>query len=552
MTTLDIPGSLQFVPTPNTIPIAEVSDKSWSDFSQSDYSIEQWRRACLIKPESQTDSKSDYKLPVREPNGTLNRNAVHAAAAALAGGRGGVQASASQKQSAAKSLVSMYRNQLEEDPPESLSSMASSESEETLSTNQHVISSESAKQKQELTETLTEISEANGVFEIALISPGWGSSGYYSSEVLQEAGKQKIFASGTHMFLDHPSSTEEMDRPERSVKDLVAVLQEDARWTGSALVGKAKVFSNWKTALAEMKDAIGVSVRAFAEVKEGEAEGRRGTIIERIEKALSVDFVTRAGRGGRILEVLESQREIQEKRNIGEFFEAQIHRDFTNIADYQFGDGLISREERISLSSAIGDALNAFRSSIESNSPGLLERDFYDARESETNVPSQSAGAQEEKEEKNMPQIEEARLRQLEETEGRVPTLESERDQAVKRAEQAEQDLAIERAKVYAREFAQKRITEANSELPAAVVERIVSAATHEIPLGEDGRLDTAAFGPTVDEARQEEEKYLASVYPADVGRVQGLGSHYQNNDISEADTDKAVAAVFGRAVKGA
>jgi hypothetical protein len=72
-------------PNPHTLSIAEDSNTAWGNFKESDYSIEQWRRATLIHPSEQSDNKSDYKLPVREPNGQLNRNGVHAAAAALAG-----------------------------------------------------------------------------------------------------------------------------------------------------------------------------------------------------------------------------------------------------------------------------------------------------------------------------------------------------------------------------------------------------------------------------------------------------------------------------------
>lgn len=97
-----------------------VSDTPWSNFKESDYTLEQWKRACLISPPEESDSKTDYKIPVREPDGVLNRNGCHAAAAALAGARGGVSASSESKKMAAKKLVNLYRNALEEDPPESL------------------------------------------------------------------------------------------------------------------------------------------------------------------------------------------------------------------------------------------------------------------------------------------------------------------------------------------------------------------------------------------------------------------------------------------------
>ena len=59
----------------------KISNKPWGQFSEADYDKEQWYRACLIKPpKSEYTAKKQCKLPVREPDGTLNRNAVHAAA----------------------------------------------------------------------------------------------------------------------------------------------------------------------------------------------------------------------------------------------------------------------------------------------------------------------------------------------------------------------------------------------------------------------------------------------------------------------------------------
>ncbi len=100
-----------------------VSDKPWGQFSQADYTPEQWRRACLIHMDSNSDNKADHKLPVREPDGTLNRNAVHAAAAVLAGARGGVDAPPTQKRAAARQLIRLY-GELQEEPPESLRRLA--------------------------------------------------------------------------------------------------------------------------------------------------------------------------------------------------------------------------------------------------------------------------------------------------------------------------------------------------------------------------------------------------------------------------------------------
>ena len=47
---------------------------------------------------------------------------------------------------------------------------------------------------------------APGKLLIQLITPGWGSSGYYSAEVLEQAANDKVFAKGTQMHIDHMST----------------------------------------------------------------------------------------------------------------------------------------------------------------------------------------------------------------------------------------------------------------------------------------------------------------------------------------------------------
>lgn len=97
-----------------------VSNTPWSNFKDSDYSDEQYAKSCILDrgPDVST-AKQRYSLRVREPNGTLNRNGVHAAASVLAGGRGGVNASSDAKVTAIKKLVTLYGT-LNEKPPPSL------------------------------------------------------------------------------------------------------------------------------------------------------------------------------------------------------------------------------------------------------------------------------------------------------------------------------------------------------------------------------------------------------------------------------------------------
>lgn len=100
--------------------MATVSNKPWSNFKESDYTDEQWLRACLIvRGPDAGSAKQRGSLPVREPDGTLNKNAVVAAAAALAGARGGVKVSSEEKAAAKKKLRSLYST-IGAEPPESL------------------------------------------------------------------------------------------------------------------------------------------------------------------------------------------------------------------------------------------------------------------------------------------------------------------------------------------------------------------------------------------------------------------------------------------------
>lgn len=103
--------------------MSSISNEPWGQFSQSDYDDAQWQSACILDRGAGSTPKERYALPVREPDGDLNRNGVHAAAARLAGAGGGVDAPATAKRSAAKKLMSLYR-EIGDPPPDSISKLA--------------------------------------------------------------------------------------------------------------------------------------------------------------------------------------------------------------------------------------------------------------------------------------------------------------------------------------------------------------------------------------------------------------------------------------------
>lgn len=94
------------------------------DGSPARYTDEQYRAAALFCRGTDAPPKEDCSLPVLEPTGALNVNALGAAAAALAGARGGLaNATREQKAQAARKLVRYY-NVAKMEAPESLRKLA--------------------------------------------------------------------------------------------------------------------------------------------------------------------------------------------------------------------------------------------------------------------------------------------------------------------------------------------------------------------------------------------------------------------------------------------
>lgn len=144
-------------------------------------------------------------------------------------------------------------------------------------------------------------------WRVKVIEAGWGSSGYYGSEMLASYGP-KVFKAGTKVFMNHPSVNESSDRPERDVHQLAGKLTSDAVFSENGLVAEIEFYSHYAPIIKEMASDVGLSIHALGEAKIGEAEGREGPIIESLvsDPLTSVDVVTVAGAGGKFLNLLES------------------------------------------------------------------------------------------------------------------------------------------------------------------------------------------------------------------------------------------------------
>jgi len=161
-----------------------------------------------------------------------------------------------------------------------------------------------------LTNEYTPLSEAavrsaSDTIRIRIISPGWGSSGYYSSTVLEKAAP--LYKSGTKMFLNHPTRSEVKERPERDLNQLAGYLSSDAKYErngayGPGLYADAKLMPGKVDFIRSAAPVIGISHYCEGKTTHGTAEGRTGPIIEAITAVQSVDIVTTPGRGGAIIQ----------------------------------------------------------------------------------------------------------------------------------------------------------------------------------------------------------------------------------------------------------
>lgn len=403
----------------------------------------------------------------------------------------------------------------------------------------------------------TRSTDEAGILVVDFISAGWGSSGYYSPDVVEAA--VPLFAEGTHMYFDHPSANEASDRPERSVRDLAAVIEGGASYDAEAkaIRGKVRPLKAYAELLTDEAFAknVGLSIRGSAtDIVIGEAEGRRGPIVEGLADIGSVDFVTRAGRGGRVLAVLESAGVIeatadQRREQLSDAVRTAYAGDnrYAWVQDYDDEKHTVWFE-----ASAEDEASRTWQQSYtvaDDDMSVALDGERLEVQRVTNYVPVARPGSTtttESHEETQMGtiQIEETEHARLTEKAGRVETLETERDTAVTeaatekaRADKAEAELA-ERDR---RDAARKIVDESDGSFTPLEMKGLLA----ELPLNEGGELDVETFTTTVAEA-------AAKTKRRGVHGFGGTPVDVDGETVTEADIDNAVGAAFGRTVKEA
>jgi len=142
--------------------------------------------------------------------------------------------------------------------------------------------------------------EARTNYPILMISPGTGSTAHYPAEVLKrEAAK---FKPGTLMFWNHPTKAEESARPEGNLDNLAAITTSQGKWMddgpkGPGIYSEAKVMADYAQKVEERAPHIGLSIRAGG-FTEGDRIVGGKPVLKEFSHIESVDYVTKAGRGG--------------------------------------------------------------------------------------------------------------------------------------------------------------------------------------------------------------------------------------------------------------
>lgn len=150
-----------------------------------------------------------------------------------------------------------------------------------------------------LHEASSKLSKNGQYWDATLITPGKGSSGIYSEEMLKEYGPT-AFPKGSHSYVDHPASEDE----QRSPKNLMGVLAEDARYVeGRGLVGKIQVMPHWADFVEAVAPHTGLSIYATGDGRDTE----EGFVVESLDYSIqnTCDLVSYAGRGGSLVERLK-------------------------------------------------------------------------------------------------------------------------------------------------------------------------------------------------------------------------------------------------------
>jgi hypothetical protein len=206
--------------------------------------------------------------------------------------------------------------------------------------------------------------------QVIILEVGRGNSRdkhYYGADTIALAAKDKVF-DGSQAYADHPGLDEDINRPERSVRDLVGYYfnTREVEVTNSAgalvpaLAASMKIQEGADWAIGLIREAIdfntrypnktyvGISINADGDVSPAIVDGEQVNYVHRITEAFSADMVTKPARGGKFLALVESQSGSHKQPKKEQAVDKKILESAARLRA-QVGSGELDRDEALSL-----------------------------------------------------------------------------------------------------------------------------------------------------------------------------------------------------------
>jgi hypothetical protein len=155
-----------------------------------------------------------------------------------------------------------------------------------------------------LSETAT-LRRSGAVWEAVLITPGQGSSGEYTEDILEAAAAAKVFSAGAKNWFKHKDYSWE----QRDPRDQWGYHLEDARYEeGVGLVAPVKILGHWQDVIESLAEEGQAELSIYAAAAVNEETGELIALIPNVMN--SVDLVDYPGRpGSRLAQKIERARE---------------------------------------------------------------------------------------------------------------------------------------------------------------------------------------------------------------------------------------------------
>lgn len=139
--------------------------------------------------------------------------------------------------------------------------------------------------------------ESDGTYPVVLLTPGLGSSAFYSETVIA-SDAPVAFPKGTHVYLTHERGATGEPSPEK----LLGTLIEDTaiRESDGAATNRFKPLKRWAEFVEDVHEHVGLSICAGGTATTGTIDGKTVKIAESIayHRTNSVDMVSHPGREG--------------------------------------------------------------------------------------------------------------------------------------------------------------------------------------------------------------------------------------------------------------